>query len=460
MSFKIQQRVIGHYQGALGGSHWFPGRVSKVYQDGLVDIAYDDGDKEYKIGSPFVKAWNGIGTIHPIRGNINTDASSSSSSSAFTSSASSSASSSANNSANNSRTTSRLGNSSTTAPVPISSASSTAARNFTRVWNKRTFKWEDVAHSDAASSIQNVPSASAVSFGNYTAPPSTSSTSTSSSTTTSSRPVSVPLPTTRFQTGASVLSKHPSLGWVQTTVIQTYLDTGKLPGILATLTKTLPTCKRGHKLQPLGTTTKTEWYCDGRNEPGGCVQPHATHATPPQMVSMVKRHSSQKKVLHTNDVARFRCSQCDYDLCNKCHEKEAKVAKNCYIMQINSGPHVSTQFQIQKDTEQFVRKIPRFAVGAKIFIKNENGWQKGEVTCAPYHPRNWTHDYALRMSHDDSVKYITKDTGNGLLRYGQWGSMKMPDTFEDVKKLADDYDNDEDEDAQGKYSKRTLFRKM
>jgi len=59
------------------------------------------------------------------------------------------------------------------------------------------------------------------------------------------------------------------------------------------------------------------------------------------------------------------------------------------------------------------------------------------------------------MSHDDSVKYITKDTGNGLLRYGQWGSMKMPDTFEDVKKLADDYDNDEDEDAQGKYSKRT-----
>ena len=45
MSFKIKQRVIGHYQGALGGSHWFPGRVSKVYQNGLVDIAYDDGDE-------------------------------------------------------------------------------------------------------------------------------------------------------------------------------------------------------------------------------------------------------------------------------------------------------------------------------------------------------------------------------------------------------------------------------
>lgn len=58
-------------------------------------------------------------------------------------------------------------------------------------------------------------------------------------------------------------------------------------------------CARGHQLQPLGTTEDNGWACDGRND-GGCLR------------GITDFHQ-------TKGLNRFRCKTCDFDYCDKCY---------------------------------------------------------------------------------------------------------------------------------------------
>ena len=57
-------------------------------------------------------------------------------------------------------------------------------------------------------------------------------------------------------------------------------------------------CMNGHPLVPLGTTRDNGWGCDNHSTPAGCLLKNKTKG-----------------------VDRYRCEQCDYDLCDKCYEK-------------------------------------------------------------------------------------------------------------------------------------------
>lgn len=58
-------------------------------------------------------------------------------------------------------------------------------------------------------------------------------------------------------------------------------------------------CKKGHALVPLGTSRDNGWHCDGRADPGGCLSGITGRG-------------------ETRGMLRFRCTSCDYDLCEKC----------------------------------------------------------------------------------------------------------------------------------------------
>ena len=57
-----------------------------------------------------------------------------------------------------------------------------------------------------------------------------------------------------------------------------------------------------HPLKYLDTTMDNGWRCDGRNLPGKCL-------------------SGITDFYQTTKLKRFRCMQCDYDLCIKCMNK-------------------------------------------------------------------------------------------------------------------------------------------
>jgi len=59
------------------------------------------------------------------------------------------------------------------------------------------------------------------------------------------------------------------------------------------------TCDRRHLLSALGTSRDTGWKCNGASWPGGC-------------------RSGITHFWQTQGMNRFRCGQCDYDLCEKC----------------------------------------------------------------------------------------------------------------------------------------------
>lgn len=58
-------------------------------------------------------------------------------------------------------------------------------------------------------------------------------------------------------------------------------------------------CKNGHELEPLGTTMDNGWNCDG-NSDGGCL-------------------SGIRDFHQTKGMNRFRCVKCDFDYCDKCY---------------------------------------------------------------------------------------------------------------------------------------------
>jgi hypothetical protein len=59
-------------------------------------------------------------------------------------------------------------------------------------------------------------------------------------------------------------------------------------------------CVRGHPLVPFGTTRDNGWGCNGRKAPGGCV-------------------SGITGFRQTKGMNRFRCDACDFDYCEKCY---------------------------------------------------------------------------------------------------------------------------------------------
>jgi len=71
-------------------------------------------------------------------------------------------------------------------------------------------------------------------------------------------------------------------------------------------------CKAGHLLVALGTTRDNGWSCSGADEPAGC-------------------NSGIVDFGKTTGMARFRCEQCDYDLCAKClqdrprHDRQLEI---------------------------------------------------------------------------------------------------------------------------------------
>eukprot|EP00928_Gymnodinium_smaydae_P031164 TRINITY_DN22964_c0_g1_i1.p1 TRINITY_DN22964_c0_g1~~TRINITY_DN22964_c0_g1_i1.p1 ORF type:complete len:638 (+),score=80.85 TRINITY_DN22964_c0_g1_i1:184-1914(+) len=69
-------------------------------------------------------------------------------------------------------------------------------------------------------------------------------------------------------------------------------------------------CLEGHLLQPLGLTRDNGWSCDGRKQPGGCKS------------GILGFHE-------TKGQPRYRCSTCDYDLCERCYETPDADGKCC-----------------------------------------------------------------------------------------------------------------------------------
>lgn len=63
-------------------------------------------------------------------------------------------------------------------------------------------------------------------------------------------------------------------------------------------------CPQGHVLTSLGTTQDDGWFCDGRSEQGGCK-------------------SGFSDEHQTFGIDRFRCEQCDYDLCGRCYRSKS-----------------------------------------------------------------------------------------------------------------------------------------
>merc|ERR1712070_1350033 len=45
---EVQARYLASVLGSFG-TRWYPGRVTKVHDDGSADIAYDDGDVEHHV---------------------------------------------------------------------------------------------------------------------------------------------------------------------------------------------------------------------------------------------------------------------------------------------------------------------------------------------------------------------------------------------------------------------------
>jgi len=70
------------------------------------------------------------------------------------------------------------------------------------------------------------------------------------------------------------------------------------PKLVLEESRALVRCKRGHPLARK--VEETDWICDGQHEPGGCL-------------------SGGGRIPWQRGDARYRCGECDYDLCHKCY---------------------------------------------------------------------------------------------------------------------------------------------
>ncbi|CAK9045407.1 unnamed protein product [Durusdinium trenchii] len=76
-------------------------------------------------------------------------------------------------------------------------------------------------------------------------------------------------------------------------------------------------CLKGHPLTPLGTTKDNGWFCDNKRTKQGCLRDSKTKG-----------------------VDRYRCEQCDYDLCDLCYQKHiGHVLNNLKTDQMDMHSH-------------------------------------------------------------------------------------------------------------------------
>jgi len=100
----------------------------------------------------------------------------------------------------------------------------------------------------------------------------------------------------------------------------------KLPGGDPDAHEGAPRCRLGHEIEWLSTTRDNDgWGCDGRFSPGGCRS------------GITGFHQSK-------GVDRYRCEQCDYDLCRKCVEHDHK--------QLRKSRFVGSGSAIEKSHEE------------------------------------------------------------------------------------------------------------
>mmetsp|Transcript_68590 Transcript_68590/g.201296 ORF Transcript_68590/g.201296 Transcript_68590/m.201296 type:complete len:536 (-) Transcript_68590:47-1654(-) len=67
-------------------------------------------------------------------------------------------------------------------------------------------------------------------------------------------------------------------------------------------------CRKGHELVSLGLKSERKWLCDSRNEAGGC-------------------RSGIKEAHESKGIHRFRCEECDFDLCQKCYKQRQAILR-------------------------------------------------------------------------------------------------------------------------------------
>jgi len=54
-AYEVGEQVEGCYEGHLGFTEWFEGSISAVRGNGTYDIEYDDGDKEERVPTKFIR---------------------------------------------------------------------------------------------------------------------------------------------------------------------------------------------------------------------------------------------------------------------------------------------------------------------------------------------------------------------------------------------------------------------
>jgi hypothetical protein len=106
-------------------------------------------------------------------------------------------------------------------------------------------------------------------------------------------------------------------------------------------------CPSGHSLVPLGLSLSNGWGCDGRNLSGrsssGCVR-------------------GLSGFNQTDTVPRFRCQQCDFDLCDQCLDRE--VTDTLHLSHDdNYGPSSSSKKKKKTmsalELKKILMKLPR-----------------------------------------------------------------------------------------------------
>jgi WD40 repeat protein len=84
-------------------------------------------------------------------------------------------------------------------------------------------------------------------------------------------------------------------------------ETKSSEGMVISVCFSLPPaqCKEGHALEFMGIDTEGRWGCDGRHHDDGCAK--------------------KSEGTGTSKWKRFRCTKCDYDLCDKCNIRSRKM---------------------------------------------------------------------------------------------------------------------------------------
>ena len=82
--------------------------------------------------------------------------------------------------------------------------------------------------------------------------------------------------------------------------------------IIYEINKLYRTSAHYHNLKRLGKSEKVNWLCEGKNFSGGCF-------------------SGITGFYQTKGVERFRCDECNFDLCRNCMNYYLKREKGCII---------------------------------------------------------------------------------------------------------------------------------